>query len=132
MTEIKYNNETVAILHRTVEWKEGLDFITANETSIQTGTWWYQAGKELKAHRHKLNERTALRTQETVIVMSGSMRIDFYDKDNNIFQQEMLIEGDLCVILNIGHGYKILEDNTRIIEVKNGPFTSVEQDKEMI
>jgi cupin fold WbuC family metalloprotein len=132
MTEIKYKGETVAILHRTNEWKEGLDFLTPNETFIQAGTWWYQAGKTLKAHRHQVNERTAMRTQETVIVMDGSMRIDFYDENNAVFKKEILKTGEICVILNIGHGYLILEDNTRIVEVKNGPFTSVEKDKEMI
>ena len=132
MKEIKYKNKTVAILHSKSEWKEGLDFLTPDETFIQAGTWWYPSGKILKAHRHKINERTAERTQETVIVMNGSMRIDFYDDANNIFQQETVKTGDICIILTIGHGYQILEDNTRIVEVKNGPFTSVEKDKELI
>ena len=132
MKEIKYKNRTAAILHSQSEWKEGLDFLTPDVTFIQTGTWWYPSGKILKAHRHIINERTAERTQETVIVMNGSMRIDFYDDSNNIFQQEIVKTGDICIILTIGHGYQILENNTRIIEVKNGPFTSVEKDKELI
>jgi cupin fold WbuC family metalloprotein len=132
MKEIKYKNKTVAILHSYSEWKEGLDFLTPNETFIQVGTWCYPSGKVLKAHRHIVNERTAARTQETVIVLNGSMRIDFYDDDNNVFHQETVKTGDICVILSIGHGYEILEDNTRIVEVKNGPFTSVEKDKELI
>jgi hypothetical protein len=60
------------------------------------------------------------------------MRVDFYDEDNKIFLQEELATGDLGIILNIGHGYYILEDNTRVLEVKPGPFTSVGDDKEMI
>jgi cupin fold WbuC family metalloprotein len=132
MKQIIYNEKVVAIIHRSEDWKEGLDFLTPDETFIQAGTWWYQDGKVLKAHRHIVNERMAERTQETVIVMSGSMRIDFYDESNAVFQQEIVKTGDMCVILTIGHGYVILEDNTKIIEVKNGPFTSVEKDKEMI
>jgi cupin fold WbuC family metalloprotein len=132
MKEIKYKKNTVAILHSYLEWKEGLDFLTPDETFIQAGTWWYPSGKLLKAHRHIFNERTADRTQETVIVLNGSMRIDFYDDDNNVFHQETVKTGDICVILSIGHGYEILENNTRIVEVKNGPFTSVEKDKELI
>lgn len=132
MQEIKYKNKTVAILHSRSEWKEGLDFLTPDDTFIQAGTWWYPSGKTLKAHRHKINERTAEKTQETVVVINGSMRIDFYDDENKIFQQETVKTGDICIILSIGHGYKILEDDTRIVEIKNGPFTSVEKDKELI
>ena len=40
-----------------------------------------------------------------------------------------LLEGDLAVFVSGGHGYHILEDNTKIIETKNGPFTGVENDK---
>jgi len=36
------------------------------------------------------------------------------------------------VILRGYHGYEILEDDTRVLEVKNGPFTSVEADKELL
>ena len=28
-----------------------------------------------------------------------------------------------------GHGYEILEDDTEVIEAKNGPFTDVNTDK---
>jgi hypothetical protein len=132
MQEIVQQNKTVAIIHRSTDWHEGLDFLTSNETFIQAGTWWYPEGKVLKAHRHIENERTAERTQETVIVMSGSLRIDFYDEDNIVFHQEILKTGDLCVILTVGHGYQILQDNTKVIEVKNGPFVSVEKDKVLI
>jgi hypothetical protein len=132
MREVKLNNETVAILHSAREWKEGLDFLTPNETFIQAGTWWYKAGQELKAHKHKICRREVERTQETVIVMQGSLRIDFFDDERKVFQQEIIHAGDICVILTVGHGYKILEDDTKIIEVKNGPFISVEADKELI
>ena len=40
-----------------------------------------------------------------------------------------LNEGDLAVFVYGGHGYEILEDDTKIIETKNGPFTGVENDK---
>ena len=132
MKAIKHNGETIAILHASNDWKEGLDFLTPNETFIQAGTWWYQAGKDLKAHRHILNERTAERTQETVIVLSVIIRIYFYNKSNSVFHQEVLKTGDICIILTVGHGYHILENNTKIVEVKNGPFISVEKDKELI
>jgi len=129
MREIKLNGETVAILHKFDEWKQGLDFITPHETFIQAGTWWYPKGKDLRCHEHLINERVAQRTQETIVIISGKLRLDLYDKSKKIFHQEDLAAGDMAVILNVGHGYHILEDNTRVVEAKNGPFISVEKDK---
>jgi hypothetical protein len=65
MREIKYKNKTVAIVHSSTDWNEGLDFLTPDETFIQAGTWWYSSGKILRAHRHKINERTAERCFST-------------------------------------------------------------------
>jgi hypothetical protein len=44
-------------------------------------------------------------------------------------QDFILKEGELAVFGYGGHGYEILEDDTQIIESKNGPFAGVEQDK---
>lgn len=129
MQEIKVNGETVAIFHKIDEWKEGLDFLTTNETFIQAGTWWYQKGKDLRSHSHIINERTVERTQETIVIVSGKVRVDLYDENRKIFHQEELVAGDIGVILKVGHGYHIMEDNTKVVEVKNGPFISVEKDK---
>lgn len=132
MQEIKNKGETVAIVHRQGEWKEGLDFLTANESFIQAGTWWYPKGKDLRSHEHVVNIRTAERTQEVVIVASGKLRVDLYDSDKKVFHQFELAAGDMGILLKGGHGYHILEDNTKVIEVKNGPFISVEKDKVLL
>lgn len=132
MKPITHNDELVAIFHKANEWKEGLDFLTPDNTYIQAGTWNYNKDKVLKAHRHKQNPRTINQTQETFVLMSGRLRVELYDANNQIFHQEELSAGDLGIIFNVGHGYFILEDNTKVVEVKPGPFTSVNQDKEMI
>ena len=95
-------------------------------------TWWYPKDKALKAHRHIKNDRTIERTQESVIVLNGRLRIDLYNDANEIFHQDELAAGDMCIMLTNGHGYQILENDTKVVEVKNGPFTSVEKDKELI
>lgn len=132
MKPIELDGKVVAIFHKADAWKEGLDFLTPNETFIQAGTWWYGAGKDLRAHRHIHNPREASRTEETIVIQSGRLRVDLYDKAGKIFHVEELVAGDIGVILEVGHGYKVLEDNTKVVEVKNGPFISVEADKEFI
>ena len=132
MKEVHYDGKTVAIFHRLQDWKEGLDFLTQNETYIQAGTWWYQAGKNLKAHIHIENKRAAEFTQEVIVVVGGRLRVDLYSPSRDIFHQEELRTGDMGVILAVGHGYQILDPDTKVVEIKNGPFISVEKDKVLI
>lgn len=86
-------------------------------------------GKELQKHVHKDFDRTARRTQESVYVKRGSMRVDLYTEELKKFKEFNLFEGDLAVFAYGGHGYVILENDTQIIETKNGPFIDVETDK---
>lgn len=132
MKYIKNNDKLAAIIYVQDDWKEGLNFLTSDENFIQVGTWFYNKGKELKAHTHIENKRVIDYTQEAIIVLNGSVRIDFYNNENIVFQQEKLNSGDIGIIIAGGHGYEILEDKTRIVEVKNGPFISIDKDKKLI
>jgi hypothetical protein len=129
METIKHEGQILTIIYRDNDWVEGLNFITPNELFVQVGSWWYPEGKKLASHVHKDFERKALRTQEMTYVKKGSMRVLLYDEEQNYLQDFILYEGDLAVFAYGGHGYEILEDNTKIIEAKNGPFVDVETDK---
>ena len=129
METIKHDKKIIAIIYRDSDWTEGLNFITPNELFIQVGSWWYQKGKKLASHVHNDFDRVANRTQEMTYVKKGSMRVKLYDEERNFLQDYILYTGDLAVFVYGGHGYEILEDDTQIIEAKNGPFIDVETDK---
>lgn len=57
------------------------------------------------------------------------MKVTLYSEEFKELESFILYTGDLAVFAYGGHGYEILEDNTQIIESKNGPFTGVEKDK---
>jgi hypothetical protein len=118
-----------SIVYRDEDWVKGLNFITPNDLFIQVGSWWYQKEHKLAPHVHNVFERTANRTQEMTYVKHGSMRVLLYDENHNYLEQFVLKTGDLAVFANGGHGYEILEDDTKIIESKNGPFSDAETDK---
>ena len=59
----------------------------------------------------------------------GSMKVILYTEEKDFLQEYTLFEGDLAVFAYGGHGYEILEDDTQIIESKNGPFLDVKVDK---
>ena len=129
MKVYKYNEKIFSIVYRENDWVKGLNFITPDDLFIQAGSWWYDKGKILDSHTHQEFERKASRTQETVYVKSGKMKVKLFDEQHNFLEDYILNQGDLAVFAYGGHGYEILEDNTQIIETKNGPFTGVEKDK---
>ncbi len=57
------------------------------------------------------------------------MKVILYTEQRERFQDYVLNTGDMAVFAYGGHGYEILEDDTQIIESKNGPFVDVETDK---
>lgn len=129
MESIRHNEYLVAIIYRDEDWVEGLNFVTPNELFVQVGSWWYNAGKKLASHIHNNFERKAYRTQEMTYVKKGSMRCLLYDENREFIGDFILREGDLAVFAYGGHGYEILENDTKIIEAKNGPFIDVDTDK---
>lgn len=129
MEVIEKDGQIISIIHRDADWKKGLDFITPNELFVQVGTWWYDKGKKLASHIHKDFDRKGGRTMESVYVRRGSMKVILYTEARERFDEYVLNEGDMAVFAWGGHGYEILEDDTQIIESKNGPFVDVETDK---
>ena len=57
------------------------------------------------------------------------MKVTLYTEALVEMEQFVLNTGDLAVFAYGGHGYEILEDDTQIIESKNGPFIDVDTDK---
>ena len=129
MEKITYNGQIISIIYRDKDWVKGLNFVTPDELFIQVGSWWYDKGKKLDSHIHKEFDRNATRTQETIFVKQGSVKVLLYTEKEEFFQDYILHQGDLAVFGYGGHGYEILEDNTQILESKNGPFISVDKDK---
>lgn len=129
MQRIEHDGKIISIIYRDEDWVRGLNFITPDNMFVQVGSWWYEKGKLLQKHKHNDFERIATRTQECVYVRKGSMRVTVFSENMVFLETFDLYEGELAVFAYGGHGYEILEDNTQIIESKNGPFIDVNTDK---
>jgi len=130
MTEI-IKDDMVLARHITAEdIKPGLNFYSEDKEYIQVGIWGhYEQGKELKAHIHNKIERISDRTYEVLYVIKGALSADIYDMDENKVETLAVKQGEILVLLNSGHGYTILEDDTTVLEVKNGPYPGAEADR---
>ncbi len=111
------------------DFKTGLSFFTNDKDFIQVGAWNYPYGKKLAAHNHNTVSRMIDRTQEVVVVLSGRMRAYVFNEDDILLDEIDVCSGEILVLLAGGHGYEIMEEGTRVLEVKNGPYPGPEVDR---
>jgi predicted nucleotidyltransferase len=78
-------------------------------------------------HRHNIVSREVHLTQEVLFIKNGKVRIDFYDNEQNYVISTILDKGDVILLADGGHGFKMIEQS-EIIEVKQGPYCG-ENDK---
>ena len=109
--------------------EKGLCFYSNDEDFIQVGTWNYKKGRYLVAHNHNIMERKINRTNEIIIILEGKLKIDIYNENDEKIAELEAKKNDLLIMMNGGHGYHILEDNTKVIEIKNGPYLGAEKDR---
>jgi mannose-6-phosphate isomerase-like protein (cupin superfamily) len=84
-------------------------------------------GYVIEPHRHNLVAREVHLTQEVLFIKSGKVRVDFYDNEQHYIQSVVLEKGDVILLSDGGHGFKMLE-KSEMIEVKQGPYCG-ERDK---
>lgn len=127
----KENGELLAILIRKDSQTDELNFITPKDFSLQVGIHNKDKGSVIHAHKHKPYEKPIkIDSQEIFYVEYGKLQVDIFDKANKPFKSVLMEQGDL-IILNSGHGIKFLEES-RMIEVKQGPYRGREAEKEYI
>lgn len=62
--------------------------------------------------------------------MSGSIEATFFDIDKSKLYKTILRKGDISVLFNGGHSFKSLTNNTKIFEIKNGPYLGSHKEKD--
>ncbi|WP_270446863.1 hypothetical protein [Fusobacterium varium] len=127
--EIRKNNEILARHITGDEIKEGLSFFSNDNEYIQVGSWNYNKGKELLKHIHNEVTREVRRTQEVLYIIKGRIEAEIYDLEKSLIETIIVNEGDILILLESGHGYKILEEGTKVLEIKNGPYLGAEIDR---
>ena len=129
MEEIKSDDgEIIAIVVKRDFEKDGVNFVSKEDYPLQLGISSYRKGDTIKAHFHIEKEIRINKIQEVVHIKSGKTIVNLYDLDGKKFKSVELSDDDTILFVDGGHGFEILED-TKIIEVKQGPYFGVEEDK---
>lgn len=123
--EYIYNGgELYCIILRDNFHSESITFFTPDSLSQQLGYLPHKKGGIIKSHRHRINRREILYTQEVLFIKKGKVKVNFYDREKTYTGSEILNEGDVILLCGGWHGFNLLEDAI-IIEVKQGPYMGI-------
>ncbi len=121
------------LLHLVVrqsDFKPGRQDLIDVEQFLQCSMLNINEKKTFKSHRHiwKAGELKTI-AQESWIVIKGKVKCIFFDLNNSIIAEVILEAGDASFTLEGGHNYICLEDDTRVYEMKTGPYKGQILDK---
>lgn len=124
---IKVGKVQLSIIIRSFHSEQGITFFTNDNDSQQLGYMNRPEGYVIPPHRHNIVPRAVHYTQEVLFIKRGKVRVDFYTTEQEYVTSRVLNPGDVILLADGGHGFKMLEPS-EIIEVKQGPYCG-EQDK---
>jgi len=127
--KIAYEGHTFALILRDNYEQEGVAFFTPQENPVQLGILQHRQGTKVKPHIHRSLPRTISETQEVLHIEYGEVEASFYDSHGKGLGSVILKAGDTILLLYGGHGFNILKDS-KILEIKQGPYYGPEDDKE--
>jgi hypothetical protein len=97
------------------------EFVTPPDLTLQVGHIVHPRGHEIARHAHRPQERLISGTAEVLLVQRGRCEMDVYDNNRQLVATRELRAGDIVVLLDGGHGFRMLED-TVLLEIKQGPY----------
>ena len=103
--------------------------MSPEKESMQVSHLVLKKNQTFKAHKHIFFNRDMPIAQESWVVISGKVKIFYYDLNDNLIATRIIKSGDCTITYRGGHNYESLEENTVVYEFKTGPYYGVEKDK---
>jgi len=128
-------DKVLHMVHRRDDFlmQESRKDIIPDNHFIQLSTLRMEKGKTFRPHKHIWKPGPAeCIAQESWVVVSGSVKVFFYDLDDTLLYTAKLKPGDASITLEGGHTYEILSDETLVYEYKTGPYQGQALDKVFI
>jgi len=104
--------------------KKGISFFTPKEATQQFGYMKHKKGHIIQPHEHRKRLTKIMTTTEVILLLKGSLKVDFYDKKRKYLSSRILNPKDIIMLVDGGHGFKVLK-NVEMIEVKQGPYNLI-------
>lgn len=121
---IYYGETLLGLIIRDNYHAEGITFITPDDFPHQLGYMNREKDYVIAPHVHNKVERVISFTQETLVVKSGVVRVDFYTQEKEYLESRMIYKGDILLLAAGGHGFKMIQP-AEMVEIKQGPYVGV-------
>lgn len=122
----KYDNLLAIVVKNNTSTKEK-DFHTNHASEFQIASFNLKKDEVIQRHFHEKQERIIYSTNEVIVLQSGKMRLTLYDTNLDKVKEVTLSGGDMVALFAGGHEI-IIDEQTKFIEVKQGPYDE-EKDK---
>ena len=110
------------IVRKQFRKKSGIKFFTSKKATQQFGFMKHKKNHVIKPHKHNKRLTRILRTTEVILLLKGTLRVDFYNDKYKYLFSKKINERDIIMLIHGGHGFKVLK-NVEMIEVKQGPYS---------
>lgn len=120
------------IVYRREDIKSKREDFASEKEVLQVATISLNKDEIIAAHKHLENIKKTETTQEFVLVIEGELEVDFYDTNDSLIKTTVLHEGDCFTTYRGGHSIKALKEDTKLYEIKNGPYIGKDKDKVFI
>jgi len=126
--EIKDKKKIIAIIYYNTLKVDGVRFPTPRSYSLQIGIHNQKKDRFVPAHYHPHLKYNITKTLEFIYVVKGRIDIELFNRKWKKIKKVMLKKGDSVLFTDSGHSVKIYK-HTRLIEVKQGPFSGNKNNK---
>lgn len=125
---VEHSGRRYALILRQPAPEKQVEFFTPQDAALQVGAFDLPLGHEIQPHAHLPCTRQLDATTEVLVIQAGRLQVDFYDDGRKPVSSSVLEAGDVIVLFDGGHGFRVLEP-LRMLEIKQGPYAG-EADKE--
>ncbi len=105
---------------------DGVNFVTESGDALQVGMMRHKKGWNSAPHQHILSPREVRGGGEVLVIMYGSVDVEFYDSAGNWVAKSTLESGDVLIQHSGGHSF-LAKTSFNAIEVKQGPYRPEEK-----
>lgn len=106
--------------------------ISPAEEFLQASAFEIGFGKTYRPHKHIPCQKMVTMPAESWVLLTGSVRVTYYDLDDTIIEECVLNSGDMTMTFRGGHNYTGLCDGIRVYEFKTPNYTGQADDKVFI
>lgn len=128
---IETKGRVLAIIIRAGHESQGAQFFSRPEYPLQLGLLHHKKDTLLRPHIHNSVTKTINNIQEVLHLEHGQMEVQFFNASGQQSASCLLNTGDTILLISGGHGFRMLEDS-RILEIKQGPYDGRDKDKEYL